>query len=175
MSNNVFFPALSIFSKKKWKEEQRRLEEMLISLRKMEAPQESIEAYFFCLEFLSVVSHFYDKGELKNAPKEKKEVQSKFNRALKVLGRNQYGMNRSEKGHDVTLDSLWLGDVFGLVTMPARSWYKDHEVYTGFCKKFPHEGFIKDPTMAELIAKTQVKGINSSYFEFQNLCCQLLS
>lgn len=62
----------------------------------------------------------------------KKTNRSEYAETIKALetlqahiinaGRNKYGMNRTAPGEMVTLDNVYLGDVFGRWTFTAREW-----------------------------------------------------
>lgn len=41
-----------------------------------------------------------------------------------MTGRSPYGLNRSERGDPVTTDNVYLGNIYGLFTLPISRWMK---------------------------------------------------
>lgn len=91
-----------------------------------------IEIYDYAVRFFNIIVKFQDKpgdfSVLKNA-KNAKSL-SVFTDHLMNAGRDPYGWVRAEKGKEVTLDNLYLGDIAGIWTGKASKFKasKDKEV-----------------------------------------------
>ncbi|MBS3166744.1 hypothetical protein J4403_00870 [Candidatus Woesearchaeota archaeon] len=46
-------------------------------------------------------------------------------REIRKAGRCEYGINRTRPGQDVTPDKVFLGDIYGLFTLPMTKWIED--------------------------------------------------
>lgn len=59
---------------------------------------------------------------------------------FKRAGRDEYGINRTKAGEEVTSAKVFLGDVFGIWTKPASYWLANQEE----CKKMLRHDVSKD-------------------------------
>lgn len=121
-----------------------------------ECPYKDEEIFGYALEFFKLVASFQDAGLLQYShyPKEQKL----FNSWLKAVGRDEFGTNRTQPGEDVTLDKIYLGNIFGLVTRTARAWSSDKEIYHGFGKRWLKSNHLdSNPTMSHVIATHQLQ------------------
>ncbi len=98
------------------------------------------------VEFFNYVSRFQDENKLKEAEKCLRAGKYPFGPAkeefgelitkiaalqkhIKQAGRHEYGWNRTKPGEAVTLDNVYLGNVHGLSTHPARFWLGADDPY----------------------------------------------
>ncbi|MBQ9298372.1 MAG: hypothetical protein IJ223_05025 [Clostridia bacterium] len=152
-----FTGAFDVFgSNKEWKDEKRNLLAFGEKLRSLGEPQSSKDIFEYLVDFLQICSDFQDKvGDLHHCPDY--ETMCDFNYALKRSGRNKYGWNRTQKGERVTMDNVYLGDIFGLFTHTARTWATSDSIYDGFYHQWTrYKGNMPDPSMREVIGQYQV-------------------
>ena len=138
-----------------WKEEKKNLEAFAISLRELGDPTRATDLYQYLVDFFNICSDFQDRfRRVRHCPNQ--DLMAAFNRALENSGRCCYGMNRTQEGEKVTLDNVYLGDVYGLFTHTARTWRGSTDtVYDGFNRRWLHKDG-RDPKMSEVIANHQV-------------------
>ncbi len=125
-----------------------------------EVPNDSKGAITHLIAFMEDVSKFQDKGYFSNGHQFKMEkyfpeyyeTANSLNRHLENAGREKYGWNRTTKGEKVTLDNVYLGNIEGLFTLPARKWLDSDSVYT--IAAFQARPFVK--SHCEAIKKTYI-------------------
>lgn len=129
-------------------------EERLINLKKhieeLGVCPPNKAAFYFLVDFFNVVSEFQDAGKLIWVPNAER-----FNALIENVGRDEFGMNRTKMGEEVTLDNVYLGNIFGLFTLTAREWVYCESKYEGFSERYLKEDF-PDPNDWEVIVKYQV-------------------
>lgn len=138
-----------------WENEKHCLDAFASDLRELGDPTSVTDLYQYLVDFFNICSDFQDKfRRVRHCPNQ--DLMVAFNRTLENSGRCRYGMNRTREGEKVTLDNVYLGDVFGLFTHTARTWRSsDDTVYDGFNQRWLHKDG-KDPIMSEVIARHQV-------------------
>jgi hypothetical protein len=122
-----------------------KLEKDIVEIGKIANKVEAI------IRLFQVVSIFQDAGGFKNeiAELEKTTGNKKINlqalcglqKHLENAGRDLYGINRTQKGEEVTADKVYLGNVFGLFTHPASYWLAQRESLENTF----HEYLSRDP------------------------------
>lgn len=111
------------------------LKKCLPELRQLKSQLENLhtnEPIENLIQLFNIVSPWHDRGltdlkekfSLKN-DKEAQEVLAILNELelhIRNAGRDDYGMNRTNKGEGVCLDDVYLGDIYGLWTKKASYW-----------------------------------------------------
>ncbi|MFA4942461.1 MAG: hypothetical protein WC564_02380 [Patescibacteria group bacterium] len=129
-----FFTSLFFSSKKTIEKIQPQLQSLEVEINKIEAMENKVEAI---VKLFQVISPIQDTGgfsqeifELKSHNSDGK-LTAKIE-ALEVLqkhfhnaGRSKYGINRTDKGEEVTNEKVFLGNVFGLWTKTAAYWLSE--------------------------------------------------
>ena len=144
-------------ARKARKAEMERISKFREDLANMgECPYKDEQIFNYSLEFFKLVASFQDEGLLQYSKCQ--QEQKLFNGLLKAVGRDEFGTNRTQPGEDVTLDSIYLGNIFGLVTRTARVWKSDKEIYHGFGKRWLKSNHLdSNPTMSHVIATHQLQ------------------
>jgi hypothetical protein len=55
-------------------------------------------------------------------PASMNELENQFNSAIRNLGPSSYGINRTSLESPVTIDNIWIGDIYGFSTKTIRFW-----------------------------------------------------
>lgn len=106
--------------------EKARLNKFLSNLNELgDIPTDDKRCVGYLIDFYNVVSDFSDGGTKLNAVSNTEEIVKDLYLVLDNSGRDPYGINRSRKGEKATIDNVFLGDVCGLWTFPARTWLAD--------------------------------------------------
>lgn len=139
------------------KDEIERLSKFREELANMgECPYKDEAIFEYAVDFFNLVASFQDAGVLKYS--KWSQEQKLFNSLLKAVGRDAFGTNRTHPGEEVTLDTIYLGNIFGLVTRTAREWKNDKEIYHGFGKSWLKSNRLDaNPTMCHIIAVHQLQ------------------
>jgi len=112
------------------------------------------KVFDYAVNFFNVITLFQDNAiineqSFKATPEEIKSIK----RTIQESGRHQYGWVRAKKGEPVTLDNLYLGDVYGIWTKTARE-FKNSE------SDFGDKNMLKNPDLKiktrEIIANEQL-------------------
>ncbi len=123
------------------------------------------------VEFFDEISKFQDEGDFETGIELRMKeyipqgyiLLKRINADLKRFGREKYGWNRTEKGEKVTLDNVYLGNVYGINTFTVLKWINTPEDAT-------HLDIIDEKTgkpiwLTRLIAERQVRPFMSSVQE----------
>lgn len=151
-----FASVFDVFGNKEWEAEKRDVEAFGEKLRSLGEPQSADDIFEYLIEYFQICSDFQDEfGAIHHSPDY--QTMCEFNRILQNSGREKYGWNRTKKGEAVTLDNVYLGNIFGLFTHSARTWKNSKDVYDGFYRQWTNRKDLKnDPSMCEVIGKFQV-------------------
>lgn len=132
------------------KEEKQRLMKLKKHIEELGVCPPNKAAFYFLVDFFNVVAEFQDAGKLVYLPNAQR-----LNALIKNAGRDSFGMNRTTKGEEVTLDNVYLGNIFGLFTLTAREWFYSEGKYNGFSERYLKEN-LPDPDDWAVIVKYQV-------------------
>lgn len=102
-----------------------RIENLRTQLEDLgDVPQNAYGSFAYLIRFFNIVSSFEDEGKVTLRDF---KISKKLNFAIFRCGRDEFGMNRTSKGEEVTINNVWLGDVCGLFTHPAAWWIKQDD------------------------------------------------
>lgn len=116
------------------KEEKRGIEEILDYLETGVASCEKESNYIYSvIALFNLIAPLYDSGDVGKiyrslkckswrAKDQKLAILKDLKEVIKNTGRDLYGMNRTRKGQNVTTNNVYLGDLYGLFTHPAKTW-----------------------------------------------------
>lgn len=89
------------------------------------------------VELFRVISPLHDENPFASTILKLQKKGKKYAKELEALttlqkhfinaGRSEYGLNRTQKGEEVTADKVFLGNVFGLFTKTASYWLANKE------------------------------------------------
>lgn len=97
------------------------LQDLRSSLKALGSIPNDMRIYDYAIHFFNIIATFNDKYSVsKNTFKRESEKATLLAKHLGNAGRCSYGWVRSKKGEEVTLDNLYLGNVYGIWTKPAR-------------------------------------------------------
>lgn len=157
--------------KKLLKSHEVRLQRLKVILEKYSnLPQDSKAVLQALVNFFNDISVFQDEGEFcvgsnikmeKYFPDAYRRLNA-INAHIQNAGRSEYGWNRTKTNEQVTIDSVYLGDIHGVWTFTVRKWiYDTPENYT-------HPDIIDISTnkpiwLSKLIAESQARPFINSH------------
>ncbi len=136
-----------------------KLRQDLINLGEIPA---DIAVYDYGVRFFNIIAKFQDANMLdtKTINMFKSPEMKTITTHIERAGRDIYGWVRSERGEDVTLDNLYLGNVAGIWTFAARKFKEmPNDKYVQDNIQYQLSSFIKShrQPMIELLAAIQNK------------------
>lgn len=114
------------------------------------------------IEFFNVVSPWHDReiggiiAELKETGNgqydQVLESLTSLNHHIHACGRREYGWNRTKPGELVTLNTVWLGDIYGLWTKQASFWLSRKDEPKGGWSHYDPNQYFKVRNSYDVIA-----------------------
>ena len=105
----------------------RRVDSLRSNLEALgDIPSEPKASLEYLVRFCNTVSVFQDDG---NVYLNDKKLSFRLNCAIRKAGRNPFGINKSKKGEEVTLDDIWIGNVGGQFVHKASWWIQSNDTY----------------------------------------------
>ncbi len=132
------------------------LDKLKKDLQKLGPIPNGKDVYDYGVKFFNIIASFQDNNTVdidffKDTTEEAQILAKHINNA----GRDKYGWVRARRGEPVTLDNLYLGDVYGLWTNTAAFWKERPEKDVQAIIQNQLSSFIKShrEPMMELISK----------------------
>lgn len=132
------------------------MEKLKKDLQKLGPIPQGKEVYDYGVKFFNIIASFQDANAVDfELFKETTEEAKDLAEHIKNAGRQEYGWVRAQRGEEVTLHNLYLGNVYGLWTKTAAFWKEQPGKDVQAIIQNQLSGFIKShrEPMIDLITK----------------------
>lgn len=132
------------------------MEKLKKDLQKLGPIPNDKEVYNYGVKFFNIIASFQDANTIDfELFKDKTDEAKILAQHVSNAGRNEYGWVRAQRGKEVTLHNLYLGNVYGLWTNTAAFWKEQPEKDVQVIIQNQLSSFIKShrEPMIELLTK----------------------